>query len=409
MLEEYEIDLTALVYGGDAMGRLPDGRAVFVPYALPGERVRLCLVDEKRGHARAKLLEVIKPSDERISPLCQHFGTCGGCHYQHMAYDRQIQVKTAILGEQLERIGGFVNPPVQPMRTSPGEWHYRNNLQFHLTAEGKPGYLKAASNEVVAIQECHLPETALGEAWQQLDFAPGCGIDGFELRLGVDDDLLLTLEAGNAGLPEFSTDMSISAVYNGLDGMHVLSGQAFTLMEVLGRTFRVSSGSFFQVNTAQAEGMVEWLLQSLPLSQHARLLDVYCGVGLFTAFMAERVGHCTGVEISETACEDFAVNLDESENVDLYVGAAGEVLPGLEGKFDIVLLDPPRAGLERTALDAIAGLNPEVIAYVSCDPSTLARDARRLVEAGYHLQQVTPFDMFPQTYHIESVSILSRV
>jgi 23S rRNA (uracil1939-C5)-methyltransferase len=177
---------------------------------------------------------------------------------------------------------------------------------------------------------------------------------------------------------------------------------------VLGRDFKVSAASFFQVNTVMAGKMVEYLLAHLPISPTTTLLDVYCGVGLFSAFLASKCERLIGIEYSESSCEDFAVNLDEFDNVELYEGLAEDVIPHLEAKPDVVLVDPPRAGLDKAVVDGILKLSPKVIAYVSCDPSTLARDAARLINGGYHLKDVAPFDLFPQTYHIESISIFER-
>jgi len=407
-MDELEVELTTLVYGGDAMGRLPDGRAVFVPYGLPDERVRVRLVDEKRGHARAELLEVLRPSPERIAPRCAHFGVCGGCHYQHLAYSRQLDYKTTILREQLVRIAGIANPPLREMRPAPAAWNYRNTVQFSLTSGGEIGYQRAGSHEVIAIQECHLPEAPLNQLWPQFAFEPETGIDRVELRLGLDEDILLTLESADPQPPEFTVDLPISAVHLGPAGPMVLAGDDYTVLSVFERPFRVSAGAFFQVNTAQAEAMVTHLLDILPLNSAQFLLDVYCGAGLFSAFLAPRVPHLAGIELSALACRDFIANLDEFEHVDLYEGAAEMVLPALKIKPDIVVVDPPRAGLERSALEALVGMAPATLAYVSCDPATLARDARRLLQSGYRLTQVTPFDLFPQTYAVESISLFEK-
>jgi 23S rRNA (uracil1939-C5)-methyltransferase len=179
-------------------------------------------------------------------------------------------------------------------------------------------------------------------------------------------------------------------------------------MNVLNRDFKVSAASFFQVNTVMAGKMVQHLLTQLPITQSATVLDVYCGVGLFSAFLAAKCKTVIGVESSESSSEDFTVNLDEFDNVELYEGNAEDVIPYLEAKPDIVLVDPPRAGLDKAVVDGILKLNPSHIAYVSCDPSTLARDAARLINGGYRLKEVAPFDLFPQTYHIESISIFER-
>ncbi len=407
--ELVEVELLRPTFGGSSMGRLADGRAVFVPYGLPGELVRVALVEQKRGFARARLVEVLRPAPERLQPRCRHFGVCGGCHYQHLSYAHQLQVKAEVLREQLERIGGLSDPPLEAIQPSPQEWHYRNTVQFHLDAQGRLGYEESGSNRVVAIEECYLPQPPLDELWRQLEFEAGLGIERIGLRVGADEEVLLTLEGQPLELPALEVDLPISAVHLSPAGSIVLAGEDWLPMEVNGRLFRVSAGSFFQVNTAQAGAMVRYLQEILPLDKDTTLLDVYCGVGLFSAFLAERVGRCVGVEVSPSACDDYAVNLDSFDNVSLYIGAAEEVLPGLQlsGKVAAVL-DPPRAGVDRRALDALVALQPEWIAYVSCDPATLARDLKRLVAQGYRLERIKPFDLFPQTYHIESISLLRR-
>jgi 23S rRNA (uracil1939-C5)-methyltransferase len=187
-----------------------------------------------------------------------------------------------------------------------------------------------------------------------------------------------------------------------------MAGDKDLVISVNDRPFRVSAGSFFQVNTGMAEEMVEHLLDNLSVTQDTTLLDVYCGVGLFSAFFAPRVGRLIGIESSPSACEDFTVNLDEFDNVELYEAPAEAVLPALDVTPEAAIVDPPRAGLEKRALEALLALGLERIAYVSCDPSTLGRDVARLIAGGYRLIQVTPFDMFPQTYSIESISILEK-
>ena len=404
------LEITSLTYGGDGFGRLPDGRACFVPFTLPGEQVRVTLTEEKTGHARGRLLEVLRPSPERIQPPCRHFGTCGGCHYQHLPYPAQLDAKQRIFTEQLTRIAGIPNPPVQPIVPSPQPWNYRNTVQFTLGPNGKPGYQAAGSHAVVEIEECYLPEAALNAFWPSLDLEAVPDIERVELRLGAGEDVLVTFESSEAYVPdfEFSTEADVSVVHLSPDGIVLLAGNDFTTLEVLGRPFRVSAGAFFQVNTAQAAAMVEHLLEILPTTPQTSLLDVYCGVGLFSAFFAGRVGQVSGIELSEPACRDFAVNLDEFENVALYQGAAEDVLPGLDFPVDVAIVDPPRAGLARPVLDALLQLAPPRLAYISCDPSTLARDAKRLLAGGYQLTQATPFDLFPQTFHIESISLFEK-
>ncbi len=409
MTDTFEVTLETLVYGGDCLGRLPDGRAVFVPFGLPGERVRLRVVEEKRGHARAELLEVLEPAAGRIAPRCPHFTQCGGCHYQHMDYAAQIQAKAGILQEQLARIGGLADAPAPEVVASPRAWNYRNHIQFHLDEGGRLGFQAARSNRVVPVSECHLPEDALNQIWPQITLEPLPGLERVSLRVGQGDEVLLALESSEPEPLEFTVeDLPISAVHLGPRGALVLAGSDHLYMEVLGRAFRVSAGAFFQVNTPMAEAMAAHLLEHLPLSPEATLLDVYCGVGLFSAFLAPRVRRLVGIELSAAACEDFAANLDEFENVELYEAPAEDVLASVEFHPDVILVDPPRAGLDRRALDGLLAQGAARLAYISCDPATLARDAKRLTAGGYRLARLTLFDLFPQTYHIESISLWEK-
>jgi 23S rRNA (uracil1939-C5)-methyltransferase len=380
-----------------------------VPFALAGERVLVKLTEEKRGFARATLMDVVQPSPARIRPRCPHFVQCGGCHYQHMDYSLQLTVKQSILTEQLQRIGGIADPPVRLMIPSPQAWNYRNTVQFHLTPDGKLGFRATDDRTVIPIQECHLPEEALLEIWKQIQAEPLPDLERLSLRLGADGEILLVLESLEANPPAISVEeLPVSVAHMGPAGTLVLAGDDHVVMEVLGRPFRVSAGSFFQVNTPMAEAMVKHVLSLLPADQSETVLDVYCGVGLFSAFLAPRARNLIGIESAPSACDDFAVNLDEFDHVSLYMGTAEEILPSLQVHPEVILVDPPRAGLELAALDAILSMDAPTLIYISCDPATLARDARRLIRGGYRLEQATPFDLFPQTYHIESISLFQH-
>lgn len=408
---EHEITLTKFTYGGDGMGRLDDGRAVFVPFGLPGERVQIRLIQEKRSFARGELIEILEPSKERIRAKCKHFGECGGCQYQHLPYEKQLEVKTEIVRDQLQRIGKIENPPVQKMVACPYPWNYRNHVQFQLTEDGRLGYVSAfplGESRVMAITECHLPEPSINTLWPQLEFERKTGIERVSVRAGKDDDIMLVLESASPQLPELEIEAGISVTHVYEDNAVLIAGNDHITTPVLDRDFRVSAASFFQVNTAMAEKMVNHLIISLPITRSTTLLDVYCGVGPFSAFLAPKCEWVIGIESSPSACEDFVLNLDGFDNVELYEGHAEDVIPHLEAKPDVILVNPPRAGLEKRVVDGILKLHPRVIAYVSCDPSTLARDAARLINGGYRLKDVTPFDLFPQTYHIESISLFER-
>ncbi len=421
----YQVTLEKLTYGGEAMGRLQDGRAVFVPFGLPGETVRIQLTQEKQNFARGEILEILKSSPDRIEAKCKHFysllpsgeglemrAACGGCHYQNLPYEKQLLAKADILRDQLQRIGKIENPSVQPTVASPEQWNYRNHVQFHLTDDGKIGFINAKGNATLPIEECHLPESAIDAFRNDLQFESRMNLERVSLRSGADDDLMLILESETEETPELEIEADISIVHIYEDHPVVIAGNDSLTIQVLGKDFHVSAPSFFQVNTKMAEKMVQHLQTQLPITnQPITLLDLYCGVGLFSKFFADKYAKVIGIESSLSACEDFAINLDEFDNIELYEGAAEEILPALVGRIGnptYMIADPPRAGIDKFALDAILQISPQVIAYVSCDPSTLARDAARLLKGGYILQHVTPFDLFPQTYHIESISIFTR-
>jgi 23S rRNA (uracil1939-C5)-methyltransferase len=401
-----------MVYGGEAMGRLPDKRAVFVPFLLPGEEAEVKLVESKRGFARAELLKVLEPASNRVNPLCAHFGICGGCHYQHMPYESQMEVKREILVEQLERIGGLADPPAEAIIPSFQQYLYRNHVQFHLTRHGEIGYLKPRSDEVLAIHECHLPEEQLNSIWPLLDFESIPAVERVGLRSGSGQDIQMTIESGDLIAPEMLVEeLPISVVHLSPGGALVLAGSQEIWIDLLERPLRVSAGSFFQINTKTAESLVKHILNTLPdfieFDNKSTILDLYCGVGLFSAFLAPIVGRLVGIESSPSAADDFVINLDEFDTVELYQAKVEQVLPQLELQPDIVLLDPPRSGVSPKAMDGLLKLRAPILVYISCDPATLSRDAKRLTSGGYRLKQITPFDMFPQTYHIESVSFWS--
>ena len=404
-----ELSLDNPAYGGDTIGRLPDGRAVFVPFSIPGEKVRIRIVSDKKKYARGELLEVIEPSPFRIQPRCQHFSACGGCHYQHVAYEQQLVIKRKILQDQLQRIGGIENPPIEAVIPSPERYNYRNQIQFHIGRENKPGFIRANKNGVLEIEECHLPQETVNEFWPLVDLEPDTDISTLGLRLGAEDDMILTLKSSHPFTSEFNVDsLPVSVVHVSPGGVQVLAGSPTTIMQVLERHFQVSAESFFQINLPLIENMIGVINKLIPEGTQT-LLELYSGVGLFSAFMANKVEKLIAIEASESAAEDFVVNLDEFDNVELYQGQVEKILPLLEIEPEIVLVDPPRAGLNKKVLQQIITLTPEMFLYVSCDPATLARDSRILIEGGYNAENFIPFDFFSQTYHIETLSIWHKI
>ncbi len=411
-MTNYEtVKLEKMVYGGDCLGRLSDGRAVFVPFTLPGETVQVELLEEKKRYARGRAVQILEASPDRISPRCQHFGECGGCAYQHLGYTQQLAFKKAIVMDQLQRIGKIDHPPVSDPVPSPTPWHYRNFVQFHPTADGKLGYIHLDGLHILPIEECHLPQKPINQLWPQIELGPETESVRLGIRIDTQDDLMLIIEGEDPTPPEFSVDIPISAVYTPPSAnLTVMAGADHLIYEIIGQPFQVSARSFFQVNTAMAEKMVQHLLALLPNKPIKNLVELFAGVGLFSAFLASRVATLTAIESSGAACHDFAINLDQFENVALYQANVEAVLPTLTitDPPEMVVLDPPRAGLAPEGHDALMAMQPERMIYISCDPSTLARDARKIVKNGYQLLSVTPFDLFPQTHHIETISLFQR-
>ncbi len=404
-----DITLDNAAYGGDTIGRLPDGRVAFVPFGIPGETVRIRILRDKKKFAQAELIEVLEPSPHRVAPRCQHFGICGGCHYQHIAYEHQLAIKRKILEDQLQRIGGIENPRIEKTIPSPATYNYRNQIQFHIGKNKKPGFMRANTNEIIEISECHLPQEPLNDLWPLLEIEPESGVSTITLRLGVEDDVLVILSSADLLDAEFNIDsLPVSVAHVSPGNVQTLAGNDYTIMQVRGRNFLVSAESFFQINTLIVERMVDLIEDHIP--EGARVaLELYSGVGLFSAFIAKHVEQLIAVESSESAGEDFVANLDDYDNVELYQGRVEEILPILEVLPDIIIADPPRTGLDKEVLKQIISLAPEAILYISCDPATLARDSKILIDGGYSSRYFIPFDFFSQTYHIETLSIWSKI
>ncbi len=409
-MESITLPLTGVAHGGAAIGR-HEGKVLFVPYALPGETVRVEIVEDHRHYAHARLLEVLEPSPDRVPPPCPYFGPdgCGGCHWQHAAYEAQLRMKAQVVADQLARIGGIPAPPVRPTLPDPSGWGYRNQARFHPAPEGGLGFYTGESRTVVPIENCLILHPLLSDLYDAVDLELP-GLRALTLRAGVaTGERMLILETEDDEPPVLEIDLPVSCVLLRSDGaLLTLIGSSAFSEAVAGRRYRVSAPSFFQANTHQAGELVRLVLQYLELREGDVVLDGYCGVGLFTAPLAERAGLVIAVESDPYAVEDLLVNTEEMENVEVVEGPIEAVLPDLEEELNAAVVDPPRTGMTLEALEGLIRLAPPRLVYVSCDPATLARDGRRLTEAGYRLVEAQPVDMFPQTYHIETVSLWQR-
>ena len=306
--ETYEITLDKFIYGGETMGRLPepDGRAVFVPYALPGERVRIRLVFQKRGFARAQLLEVLEASPERIAPKCPHFGGCPGCHYHHLPYEAQLRAKEEILRDQLTRIGKIENPPVKKIISAPEIWNYRNQMDFLVTERKIAGN---TSPNLLYLEECHIPAPAINEFWADLEFGANDIFEQISLRQDVADNLMFIFYSDNPETPEMTLEDELSVVHVNDGETIVMGGDDHIVTTLHGRPFRVSATSFSHPNTAVAEKIITHLLENLPLNPKSTLLELHSGIGSFSAFFAPKVERLICVEESPVACDDFSIKI----------------------------------------------------------------------------------------------------
>ena len=404
------LTLTDMAHGGDAVGR-HEGRVVFVPLGIPGERVRAGIRERRRNVWRGHLLEVLDPSPERVDAPCPYFGRCGGCQWQHMRYAAQLHWKREIVSTQLRRIGRQEEPVVLPMLGMDDPWAYRNHVQLRPAPDGALGYYALRSHDVVAVERCPIAHRLLNDLLRTLDGAPA-GVETVSLRAGTAiGERMIILEGGEAPVIEIE-DAPYSLVYLAPDGRTTtLTGEPHLHEQLLGRKLRISAPSFFQVNTAQAERLVELVCRAVDARPGETVLDLYCGVGTFALALAAQGARVSGIEGATWAIADAIANAEAhglAERCAFYQGDVAEVLPRLDPRCDAAVLDPPRAGCDPRVLEALARCEPSRIAYVSCDPATLARDILRLQGLGYALVHVQPVDMFPQTYHIEAVARLER-
>jgi 23S rRNA (uracil1939-C5)-methyltransferase len=443
-----DVELTDLAYGGDAVGRY-EGRVLFVPGGIPGERVRVDIVEERRGHARANLLEILRSAPERVEPSYPLLTECG-CQWQHIAYPAQLTWKAHIVRQLLVRIGKQPDAVVYPTIGMPNgisPWQYRNIALFSVGPAGQVGFKFTESHDVQDLEDCAMLHPALDMVYQRVRsklikyFGETLSsmIQGFTIRGAIGAvstpgtnmvkavPTLLSLHARPGSIIEAPQQLAheLITIAPGIVGVivervggrygRVVAGQEFLTDMVSGRRFRVSADSFFQVNLLQTAVLIERAMQMLEAQRSEVALDGYSGVGLFSAFLAARASRVVAIESQPSAVMDARANatLNNQNNITTLEGTLERVLGQLHYRrehIDVALVDPPRAGCHPKALQALQVLGPRNICYVSCDPSTLARDIATLCSSGrYRLVAAQPVDMFPQTYHIECVALLTRV
>ena len=435
-MSSMDVTIEKLVYGGEGLAH-HEGATVFVPLVMPGELVRANPVEQKKKFVRAKLEQVLQPSPERLVPDCRHFGDCGGCDYQQIPYEAQLKFKTDILRETLRRIGRVDwTGPITSHASPP--WAYRNRAQWKVrpfeakgeagaqpSVDGKTslriGYFQANSTALCAVEECSIISPLLLKALLALREALAAaklprGLREIEAFADASDTKLM-LTATFAGFPSRAAEHAeafrkivpemASLVFHdpGSDRME-LFGPGFLDYEAAGASFRVGHFSFFQVNKFLVDELAREVAENEAPGRMA--LDLFAGVGLFSIPLAKKFERVVAVESNPAATRDLEMNLRGHGAIEVRTADVDRFLAKNRERPQLVVLDPPRAGLEPGSAERIARLGPERITYVSCDPPTLARDLGAFQQAGYEIHQTHLFDLFPQTFHIETVVRLRR-
>jgi 23S rRNA (uracil1939-C5)-methyltransferase len=431
------IKIEKLVYGGDGLGRLPadengPGKTVFTPFVLEGESVEIALTEQKRSFARGQIKEIVEASAHRVEAPCPYFQRCGGCHYQHADYAHQLEIKAEILRETLRRTAK-IELPCELQTHSASPWKYRNRTRFKLrhAPEFAIGYYKFASHELQPVEQCPISSDqinrALAALWQSGREGKLAGIEEIELFANGDDTQMLVelyvaagtqrsearrlVESAQLLMPEIAGVAAFPAALGESPKPVAAIGSGFLTYETKRGAYRVNTGAFFQVNRFLLDELVSIVLP--PGLSGSCALDLYAGVGLFSMLLAESFPQVRSVEMSQTSTGNLSDNCPQNVEVvqattEAYLNHAEGKSRGIKQKPDLIIVDPPRAGLSERVVAALVKLNAPRVTYVSCDPATLARDLAGLTKAGYRIAEAHWLDMFPQTFHIESVFHLLR-
>lgn len=444
--ELVEVTITTLSDSGDGVGRF-ENRVVFVPDTVSGDRVVVRLIRVKPQYAIGKLHELIEPSPHRIRPSCMVADKCGGCQWQHVEYSHQLDAKRDQVIQALTRIGGFEGVVVDPVLNVTEPLSYRNKATYPLarsqSGQVQAGYYQKGTHHIVNLNQCPIQDARLNpllseikqdlydRGWAIYDEKQHRGkLRHLSLRIGRrTGEVLLTLISKEPNLPGIEEQAQAwlerypdlvgvcvnvnrdrtNAIFG--DKTRLVAGRSFLNEQFAGLTFQIRPDTFFQVHTEQAEALLQTILDELKLQGDEIFVDVYCGIGTMTLPIARSIKSAIGLDIQAEAIAQAQQNaeINHIQTVEFQVGAVEEVLPTLDIRPDIVLLDPPRKGCDASVLETLRQWHPERIVYVSCNPATLARDLKVLcAEEAYQLVRVQPADFFPQTAHVECAAFLMK-
>ena len=389
--KEYaELRLTSMGDLGDSIADFEDG-TIQVFGGIVGELVRARIYRYKRRRKEmvsGMVSDVIDPSPHRVASPCSYFGFCSGCQWQHISYEHQLTLKRDIVRNAFNDYPSLSDVVISNTHPAPTSFNYRNHARFTVRFGGQLGFSNRITRRFVRIDECMLMDSKINEFLSQLQ-EEASETTNLSVRVGINTgDYLIQPKLSNPNL-NFDT------------------GQKWYKENMLNREFRVASPSFFQVNTKQAEFMINLVGDRLNLNGEEILVDAYAGVGVFASLLSDRVRKVIAIEESQAAVKDALFGLHDLKNIYYLEGKTEEVLKELEDQVDVIILDPPRTGCHPDAIDSVIASKANKIAYVSCDPPSLARDLSMLVDGGYTVENVSPIDMFPQTYHTECVATLS--
>jgi 23S rRNA (uracil1939-C5)-methyltransferase len=409
------LDIRDMAHGGSGLG-FYQGRPVFVPYTLPGESITAEITGGRGRVQFARGLRLHGASADRSAPRCPHFGPgrCWGCQWQHINYDAQLLLKQDVLADQLARVGGLpdslIESALQPILPTPQPWAYNHSLSLLRAASGDWG-LKRQARGIEAIGECHLAHPDLLELLQELDLDYERA-ERMTLRRGSDGRMMLIFEIDAEEEPNLNTNLplSVNLILPDREPINLI-GDAHSNFAIARRHFRVTAGAYMRPNIGALNSLIAAVMRLAQLPGSARVLDLYAGVGVFSAFLANEARLVTVVESYPPAANDADANLRLFDNVDVIEGAVEAVLADMiaeEAQYDVALVDPPGSGLRADVAQGIAMLGVGRLVYVSGNPASLARDSRSLVDAGYDLRAIQPIDLAPQTYYIDAVALFER-